>query len=170
MRKFILLTVVVSGTLTGVPVMAANTSPNYVVLEHSAMRAQLPFSDAVIAGNTLYVSGAIGLDPASLAGGIKTARAPEDAATEARSVLDAVKRIVEGSGFKMDELVSVQVFCTDLTLFGTFNDIYRSYFHDHLPARAFIGVDKLVVPSAHFEVMAIAVRSARFRPAPDVPR
>jgi 2-iminobutanoate/2-iminopropanoate deaminase len=99
---------VASSTLTGVPVMAANTSPSYVVLDHSAMRAQLPFSDAVIAGNTLYVSGSIGLDPASLAGGIKAARVPEDAATEARFVLDAVKRIVEGSGFKMDELVSVQ--------------------------------------------------------------
>jgi 2-iminobutanoate/2-iminopropanoate deaminase len=165
MRKFNSLAVVAAGTLTGVPVMAANTNPGYVVLDHSEMRAQLPFSDAVIAGNTLYVSGSIGLDPGSLAGGIKTARVPEDAATEARFVLDAVKHIVDGSGFRMDELVSVQVFCTDLTLFGTFNDVYRSYFHNHFPARAFIGVDKLVIPTAHFEVMATAVRSSRSRPA-----
>jgi 2-iminobutanoate/2-iminopropanoate deaminase len=65
---------------------------------------------------------------------------------------------VEAAGFKMEDLVSVQIFCTDLSLYATFNTVYRSYFHDHFPARAFVGVDKLVVSGAHFEVMGTAVK------------
>jgi 2-iminobutanoate/2-iminopropanoate deaminase len=66
---------------------------------------------------------------------------------------------VEASGFKMEDLVSVQVFCTDLALYGTFNDIYSTYFHGHFPARAFIGVNKLV-RGARFEVMGTAVKGS----------
>jgi 2-iminobutanoate/2-iminopropanoate deaminase len=137
---------------------AADAGHRYIVSDQNA-RAQLPFSDAVQAGNTLYVSGVIGLDPATLAD-MKTARVPEDPAAEAKLVMDAIQRTVESAGFKMDELVSVQVFCTDLDLYGAFNDVYRGYFHGHFPARAFIGVDKLL-RAAHFEVMATAVKGAR---------
>jgi 2-iminobutanoate/2-iminopropanoate deaminase len=57
----------------------------------------------------------------------------------------------------MDELVLVQVYCTDLDLYGTFNEVYRTYFHQHFPARAFIGASKLV-RGAHFEIMGTAVK------------
>jgi 2-iminobutanoate/2-iminopropanoate deaminase len=73
--------------------------------------------------------------------------------------MEGVKHTVEAAGFKMDDLVSIQVYCTDLGLYGAFNDIYRSYFHAHFPARAFIGVDKLV-RGAHFEVMGTAVKGS----------
>jgi enamine deaminase RidA (YjgF/YER057c/UK114 family) len=49
------------------------------------------------------------------------------------------------------------VYCTDLDLYGKFNDVYRTFFHQHFPARAFIGVNKLVL-GAHFEIMATAVK------------
>jgi len=57
----------------------------------------------------------------------------------------------------MDDLVSVQVFCTDFTLYDTFNGVYRPYFHEHFPARAFLGVASLI-RGAHFEIMGIAVK------------
>jgi 2-iminobutanoate/2-iminopropanoate deaminase len=53
----------------------------------------------------------------------------------------------------------VQVYCTDLALYDAFNGVYRGYFGQHFPARAFLGVKELV-RGAHFEVQGIAVRTA----------
>jgi 2-iminobutanoate/2-iminopropanoate deaminase len=112
-----------------------------------------PFSAAVMAGTTLYVSGAIDTDP-------KTGKLGADAEESAKFALDALKKSVETAGLSMDDLVWVQVFCTDLTYFPTFNSVYRTYFSGELPARAFLGVDHLLA-NGHFEVMGIAVRKAK---------
>ena len=109
-----------------------------------------PFSDAVIVGRTIYLAGKLGLDPA-------TGRPPADAAAEARLVLDAVKKTLDESGATMDDLVSVQVFCSDLTQYDTFNRVYASYFTKEHPARAFIGSGPLLF-GARFEVQGIAVK------------
>jgi 2-iminobutanoate/2-iminopropanoate deaminase len=113
----------------------------------------LPFSDAVMTGETLYVAGHLGIDP-------RTGNAVTDPATEARAVMDAVKATVERAGLHMDDLVSVTVYCTDLGLYDTFNGVYGGYFRGHHPARAFIGVATLL-RGAHFEVAGVAVRQAR---------
>ncbi|HXZ60026.1 MAG TPA: Rid family hydrolase [Steroidobacteraceae bacterium] len=113
----------------------------------------LPFSDAVRLGDTLYVAGHIGIDP-------RTGNAAASPETEARLVMDAVKHTLERAGFTMDDFVSVTVYCTDLALYDTFNGIYGGYFHGHHPARAFIGVSKLV-RGARFEVQGVAVRTGR---------
>jgi 2-iminobutanoate/2-iminopropanoate deaminase len=110
----------------------------------------LPFSDAVLAGNTLYVAGHIGLDA-------KTGMAPADAEEEAHLVMDDIKKTVESAGMSMDDIVSVQIFCTDLKYYDTFNGVYKTYFHDNYPARAFVGTDKLL-RNGKYEVMAIAVK------------
>ncbi len=138
--------------------LAADAAPHFLVLDPSPARAQLPFSDAVRTGDTLYVAGTLGLDPATLSDP-KTARVAAEPADEARYALDAVKHTLEAAGFKMDDLVSVTIFCTDLDLYGTFNDVYRGYFHGHFPARAFIGASKLV-RGARFEVMGTAVKGS----------
>jgi len=109
-----------------------------------------PFSESVMAGDTLYVAGHIGIDTA-------TGKAAADPVTEARLVMDAIKRTVDKAGLTMDDLVSVTVYCTDLDLFDKFNAVYRTYFHGRYPARAFIGVNKLLI-GAHFEVAGIAVK------------
>jgi 2-iminobutanoate/2-iminopropanoate deaminase len=137
---------------------AAGAAPRFLVLDSSPGRAQLPFSDAVHVGDTLYVAGTLGMDPATLSDP-KAARVAAEPADEARFALDAVKHTLEAAGFKMDDLVSVTIYCTDLDLYGTFNDVYRTYFHGHFPARAFIGASKLV-RSAHFEVMGTAVKGS----------
>jgi 2-iminobutanoate/2-iminopropanoate deaminase len=149
---------VAAGMLAPLALLAADAAPNYIVTDHSAARAQLPFSDGVVAGNTLYVAGTIGVDPKTV-DDPKGPRVPDDTSAEAKLVMEGVKHTVEAAGFKMDDLVSIQVYCTDLGLYGAFNDIYRSYFHAHFPARAFIGVDKLV-RGAHFEVMGTAVKGS----------
>jgi reactive intermediate/imine deaminase len=114
-------------------------------------KANLPFSDAVWAGDTLYVSGHIGLDPNS-------GRPPATTAEEARLVLEEFKATLEAAGLKMSNLVSLQIFCSDVTLFSEFNTIYRTYFPDEqYPARAFLGSGRLLF-DARFEVQGIAVR------------
>ena len=110
----------------------------------------LPFSDGVLVGDTLYIAGHIGLDA-------KSGQPPVSAEDEARAVLDGIKKTVESAGLAMDDVVSVQVFCTDLKLYDTFNAVYKTYFLKDYPARAFIGTDKLL-RGARYEVMGIAVK------------
>ncbi len=57
----------------------------------------------------------------------------------------------------MDDLVSVQVFCSDVKHYAEFNKVYRGYFNSEFPARAFIGVGTLLF-GARFEVQGIAVK------------
>ena len=109
-----------------------------------------PCSDAVLVGKTLYLAGRIGLDPT-------TNKPPADAATEARNVMDQIKGVLAQEGMTMDDLVTVQVFCTDLSLYGTFNDVYRTYFTKGFPARAFLGIGSLLA-GGRFEVQGIAVK------------
>jgi 2-iminobutanoate/2-iminopropanoate deaminase len=109
------------------------------------------FSTAVMAGDTLYISGTLDIDRA-------TGKAPADPKDGAKIVLDNIKRTVEGAGLTMDDLVWVQVFTSDLADYGPFNEVYRTYFKGPMPARAFIGAGSLLA-GAHFEVMGIAVRS-----------
>jgi 2-iminobutanoate/2-iminopropanoate deaminase len=109
-----------------------------------------PFSDAVLLGNTLYIAGHLGFDP-------RTGKLPEDVGQEARNVLDATKSILSEAGMTMDDLVFVQIFCPDVSLYAKFNDVYKSYFGAEYPARAFVGSGPLV-RGAHFEMNAIAVK------------
>ena len=108
-----------------------------------------PYSGAVLIGDTLYLAGSIGLD--------ENLEVPDDPADEARNVLNAIKRSVEAAGMTMDDLVSIQVFCSDVAHYQVFNDVYRTFFTQEYPARAFIGVGTLLF-DARFEVQGIAVK------------
>lgn len=113
--------------------------------------ADLPFTDAVLAGDTLYISGRLGIEP-------KTRKAPDKIEDEVRLLMDSVKTALAQADMTMDDVVSVQVFCPDLSLYGRFNAEYKTYFPGgRYPARAFIGSGPLLF-GAHFEVVAVAVR------------
>ncbi len=144
-----------AGLALATSIAPAADAPGRRYIEHVVAPGSkaLPFSDAVLAGDTLYVAGHLGLDPS-------TGNAATDATAEAHLVLDAVQQTLRRAGLTMDDLVSVTVFCTDLALYDTFNGIYQGYFQGHHPARAFIGTDKLL-RGAHFEVLGVAVRSPR---------
>jgi 2-iminobutanoate/2-iminopropanoate deaminase len=122
----------------------------YLVKPRASDIKALPFSDGVLVGNTLYIAGHIGLDP-------KTGAPPAGAEDEARMVMDGIKQTVELAGLTMDDVVSVQIFCTDLKFYDTFNSVYKTYFHGDYPARAFVGIDKLL-RGGRYEVMGIAVK------------
>src|SRR5262245_62055628 len=109
-----------------------------------------PFSDGIMVGNTLYLAGRLGIDP-------KTNKVPEDPEQEARLMIDGIKAVLTEAGMTMDDLVTVQVFCSDVALFDKFNGVYRSYFKKDFPARAFLGSGKLL-RDARFELQAIAVK------------
>ena len=109
-----------------------------------------PFSHAVLAGDTLYVAGSLGLDA-------ETGLPPEDVEQEVRLMLDSFAAKLALADMEMEDLVSVQVFCSDTSLYGAFNDVYRTYFDGSFPARAFIGSGPLLF-GARFEINGIAVR------------
>ena len=130
---------------------AAGKGPmrRYINLPNRAVAA--PFSDGVLVGDTLYLAGRLGIDP-------KTSKIPDDVEQEARLMIDGIKAVLAEAGMTMDDLVSVQLFCSDVALFDKFNPIYRSYFKEkELPARAFLGSGTLL-RGAHFEMQAVAVK------------
>ena len=114
-----------------------------------ARTRNLPFSSGVLVGNTLYIAGTTA-DPDKIKAGLT----PE---AEARDIMEQIKGTVSKAGMTMDDIVSMQVFTTDLNLYDAFNGVYRSYFKMNYPARAFIGGTKLLFGS-RFEVLGLAVR------------
>jgi len=80
---------------------------------------QSAFSNAILVGDTLYISGNIGIDP-------KTGKAPEKIEDEIKILLDFYKTLLTQAGFTMDDLVYVQISCTDLSYYDKFNAMYRA--------------------------------------------
>ncbi|MDQ3056162.1 MAG: Rid family detoxifying hydrolase [Pseudomonadota bacterium] len=109
-----------------------------------------PYSQAVRAGNTIYCSGAIALDPDSgllVEGGIEA---------EARRAFDNLKAICEAAGGSFDQIVRVGLYLTDLSQFSIVNNVMAEYFNAPYPARSTIGVAALPRGAA-FEVDAVMV-------------
>ncbi len=130
---------------------AADAQPparEYVGARSADDSGALPFSGAVWVGNTLYLSGQLGLD---------NGQVPETAEAEAANVLDNVRELLAEAGLTMDDLVSVQVFASDVGDYQAFNGVYRAYFTKEYPARAFIGAGTLLF-GARFEVQGVAAR------------
>jgi len=143
-----------SSLVIGIVVLAATgfsqKSTDFRYINLPGRTDDRPFSNAVLVGDTLYLSGKLGIDP-------DTDALPPDVQQEIRIILDSMKQRLEMAGMTMNDLVSVQVFCSDVSLYDEFNTIYRTYFKDHFPARAFIGSGQLL-RGGHFEVMGTAVK------------
>ncbi|QNI37410.1 RidA family protein [Edaphobacter albus] len=119
--------------------------------EYFSSNPAAPFSDAVLVdGKTLYLSGRIGLIPG-------TTKVPDTAEEEAHLVMQDFQRVLAMAGMTMENLVSVQIFASDVSLWEQFNAVYRSYFTGKLPARAFLGSGKLLF-GARFELQGIATK------------
>jgi 2-iminobutanoate/2-iminopropanoate deaminase len=109
----------------------------------------LPFSNGILAGNTLYVAGQEGMVGGKLAsGGI---------GSETRTALENIERIVKAAGLDMKDVASVTVFLADIHDFPEMNKVYQTYFPDPKPARATVQVAALV-NNARVEISAIAVK------------
>jgi len=129
--------------------LSAQEVRRYINPRSAADSTALPFSGAVLVGNTLYLSGTIGLD--------ENQQVPSTPEAEARLVLNSMQGTLEAAGMTMDDLVSVQVFCSDVAHYAAFNAVYRTYFTREFPARAFVGVGTLLF-DARFELQGIAVK------------
>ena len=117
-----------------------------------------PYSQGIVAGNTLYVAGLQGTDLSGKfpSGGF---------AAQTRSVLENIRRVVEAAGFQMKDVVSVNVYLTDIHDFAAMNKIYAGFFPDPKPTRTTVQVAALS-NGALIEISAIAVREGRVQMLP----
>ncbi len=128
--------------------LLSSESRRYINLPNRA--PSLPFSDAVLVGDTLYISGRIGIDPA-------TGEAPESIDAELELLFGGFRAVLRQAGMTMDDLVWVQVHSPDVSLWQRFNAAYVKVFSREFPARAFLGSGKLLL-RGRFEMLGIAVK------------
>lgn len=124
---------------------SAQETRQYISGRSASQANAAPFSGGVLVGNTLYLSGVLG--------GTATASGEE----AARAALNSIQATLEAAGMTMDDLVQVQIFAADLADYAAFNTVYRTYFTQEFPARAFLGSGALL-NNARFEVLGIAVK------------
>ncbi len=113
----------------------------------------LPFSDAILAGNTLYIAGQEGTDDSDklVAGGI---------GPETKAALANIEKVAKAAGFEVKDIVSVTVYLADIHEFGDMNSVYKGFMPDPKPARATIQAAALV-NNARVEIAAIAVKTKK---------
>jgi 2-iminobutanoate/2-iminopropanoate deaminase len=122
--------------------------------EHKAVNLSsargLPFSDGVVAGNTLYIAGQEGTDESDklVGGGISP---------ETTAALNNIQRVLKAAGFELKDVVSVTVYLADIHEFPDMNKVYKGVLPDPKPARATIQAAALV-NNARIEISAIAVK------------
>jgi len=110
-----------------------------------------PYNQAVLAGNTLYTSGQIALDPQTME--LVTA----DIATETRQVMENMKAVLEAAGMTFENVVKTTIFIMDMNDFGKINTVYGSYFNEeNSPARETVQVAGLP-KNVNVEISMIAV-------------
>lgn len=109
-----------------------------------------PYSQAVEAGGTIYVSGQLPIDSAS--GEIPS----DDVSVQTRQSLSNMKAILAEAGYDMNRVVKTTVYLQDMDDFGAMNNVYQEFFEDPYPARAAFQVGKLP-RGAKVEIEAVAV-------------
>ncbi len=144
-----LLTFVLGIALTAAPCWQVSHAQEHKAINLSNARG-LPFSDGIIAGNTLYVAGQEGSDETGklAAGGI---------GPETKAALENISRVLKAAGYEMKDIVSVTVYLSDIHDFAEMNKVYKSVLPDPKPARATIQAAALV-NDAKVEISAIAVK------------
>ncbi len=116
----------------------------------SVLPEGLPFSEAVRVGNTIYLSGQVGITPGTLdlvEGGIEE---------EARQTMENIKTTLEAHGYSMNNIVKCTVMLADIADWPAFNEIYKTFFTAPYPARSALGANGLALGS-RVEVECIAV-------------
>ena len=120
-----------------------------IISTASAPSAIGAYSQAVRAGNTIYLSGQIGLDPATM-------QMAEGFDAQAERVFENLKAVIEAAGAHLSDVVKLNLYLTDLSNFAKVNEIMARYFSQPYPARAAVGVKELP-RGALVEADAIAV-------------
>jgi len=124
--------------------------PDKQSYQPAGARPDLPFSAVTRLGNVLYVSGQVGVDPATkqvVDGGI---------GPQTRQTLENLKRALALAGATLDDVVKCNVFLTDISEFSAFNAVYREFFPTNPPSRTTVGTSGLSSPAMVVEIEAIA--------------
>ena len=144
--RYLLITVLLIGC------GARQPADKEVISSEKAPAAIGPYSQAIRAGNTLYLAGQIAINPATgkmIEGGV------ED---QTHRVLKNIQAVLEEAGFTISDVVQSQVFLADLNDYGVMNGVYATYFKKNPPARAAVQVARLPL-DALVEIMVTAVRT-----------
>ena len=147
--RSLLLAAACAGLAIG-PVFAGETAPVEFLNSGKVLPTNLPFSEAVRVGNMIYLSGQIGIVPGTMKlapGGIKE---------EARQTMENIKTSLEANGYALSSVVKCTVMLADISEWGMFNEVYRSFFSPPFPARSALGANGLAL-GARVEVECIAV-------------
>ena len=110
-----------------------------------------PYSQAVVAGNTVFCSGQLAIDPAT--GSLVTG----DIQAQATQIMNNIAAVLEEAGSSLSQIVKVTIFFTNLDNFAAVNEVYGSFFEGKYPARSAIQVSRLPL-NADIEIECIAVR------------
>lgn len=144
--------VLAGSSLTPQATPQSTTTPGRKVIRPERFPATgLPYSPGVLAGDTLYLSGQLGRDPATatlVPGGIEA---------ESRQALANLREVLKAAGMDYGDVVSVTAFITDFKDFPAFNAVYRDVFATDPPARATVQVSALNL-GARVEIQMIAAR------------
>ncbi len=109
------------------------------------------YSQGAEAGGVVYTAGQLGFD----AGG---GTFPSDIESQTLNALTNIRAIVEAAGCRVEDIVKVNVFLTDMAHFDAMNEVYKRFFGGHKPARSTVGVAALPRPGALVEIDAIAAK------------
>lgn len=134
MHRFLITAIallVLAGTATG---------GERKIIQPEGYNRGLPFSPGILIDGTLYVAGFSGEDPVSGA-------VPKKFEDEVKQVLDKIGVILKSADMEYKDVVSVQVYLTNMKLFERMNVVYRTYFPEPRPTRTIVGISKLIGPS-----------------------
>ena len=112
----------------------------------------IPLSEAVRVGDTLYLSGQVGIVPGTMN------LAPGGLEAETRQTMENIKTSLEAHGYAMSDLVKCLVMLADISQWATFNEVYKTYFDEYYPARSAFGANGLAI-GAQVEIECTAVRT-----------
>lgn len=150
MRTFNLLPALILGLLACCPAAAKPPAVVEFLNSGKVLPSNLPFSEAVRVGNTFYLSGQIGVEPATLK------LAPGGLKGEARQAMNNIKATLAVHGLTLGDLVKCTVMLSDMTRWAEFNEVYTSFFAGRYPARSAFGANGLAL-GAQVEIECIAV-------------
>jgi len=125
-----------------------------MIQTEKAPKAIGPYSQAVQAGNLIFISGQIPIDPKTGEVNLYNGNAAEQASL----VLKNLKGILESQGLTFENVVKTTIFLTNLEDFSKVNEVYASFFNDYKPARACVQVARLP-KDVGVEIEAIALTS-----------
>ena len=147
---WLFLAIYVTGLLT-YPILTAQTPSRRVIQPAKFPNTGLPYSPGILAGDTLYLAGQLGRDPATakiVAGGIEA---------ETRQTLTNIREVLREAGLDFGDVVNVTTYIVDFKDFDAYNKVYREFFPKDPPARATVGVAALN-QGGRIELQMIAVK------------